>query len=103
MVKVKKNKIKFSFNFSQFAKFAICLVLVLYFMNTFITQSVMLKNNNIKLQNLNQQIKEENNKTFELQRENEKADMPEIKEEIARKRDGLAKPNEIIFIDHMAK
>lgn len=92
--KVKKPK--------QFIKALLVMGLFVYAIYAFAHQSIMLNNNNAQLSELNAQMEAALHRRQELETQLERVGTPEYMEEIARRRDGLVMPNEIIFIDVLA-
>ena len=82
---------------------AILLLLVFAFVSSiFISQTRQLAGQGAKLKALNEQIAVAQQKNDELASEKEKISTDEYKKDIAKTRDGLVYPNEIIFVDALA-
>ena len=82
---------------------AVLLLLVFAFVSSiFISQTGQLKSQSAKLKILDEQIALANQKNSELLNEKEKISTDEYKKDIAKTRDGLVFPNEIIFVDSLA-
>ena len=82
---------------------AFFLLLVFVFVSSiFISQTKQMAGQTAKLKALNEQIAISMQKNDELLSEKEKLQADEYKKDIAKTRDGLVYPNEIIFVDALA-
>ena len=81
----------------------IFLLLVFVFISSiFISQTKQLDSQARELQNINKQIEMAKQKNESLLAENELTITDEYKKDIAKTRDGLVFPNELIFVDAFA-
>ena len=82
---------------------AVILLLIFAFISSiFISQNSQLNSQSAKMKALDEQIAQAQEKNDELEAEKEKLQLDEYKKDIAKTRDGLVFPNEIIFVDSLA-
>jgi len=83
---------------------AIILLLVLVFVSSiFITQSRQLAGEAEQIKNIDQQISDAQNKNTDLTQQQQLTATDAYKADVARTRDGLVLPNEVIFVDSLAQ
>ncbi|MDR1100764.1 MAG: septum formation initiator family protein [Clostridiales bacterium] len=80
-------------------KIIIVAAFVFYAGYLFIMQSFSMSRNEAQLEKINEEIQAAEVKHEELVSQQTMLNSPEYKEEVARKRDGLVMPDEIIFVD----
>ena len=82
---------------------AIVMLLVLVFISSiFISQTHQLAGEAAQIKNIDQQISDAQKKNNDLMAQQQLTATDAYKEDIARTRDGLVLPNEVIFVDSLA-
>ncbi|MDR0930910.1 MAG: septum formation initiator family protein [Clostridiales bacterium] len=100
--KVKSNTMQKNKDIRLLMTFII-LAFSVYIISAFATTAMTISDNSKKIADLNSKIVAEQIKNDQLKQTMQKIDTPEYKTQIARQRDGLVLPTEVIFVNVLAE